>query len=133
MIMRNFLILATLAIATSGAAARDDGRLTRSQERVEKALAGKIAGEPKSCLTPQESRSSHNYDGVVLFHKNSKMLWRNDMNGCRLLRESDILSTRLYGSARLCRGDIAEIIDGTGRYVKGACTYGDFVPYRTPG
>lgn len=132
--MRMLPILATaFCLAATGAVARDDGGPSKSEVRVSKMLEGRVPGAPRSCLNPQESRMSQNYDGLVLYRKNSRITYRNDMNGCPLLRENDILSNRLYGSARLCRGDIAEIIDGTGRYVKGACSYGDFVPYRRPG
>ncbi len=132
--MRLLPILATaLCLGATGAAAREDDAPSRSEVQIAKALEGRVAGEPRNCLSPQESRMSHNYDGAVLFRKNSRVTYLNEMNGCPLLRDGDILKTRLYGSARLCRGDIAVIIDGAGRYEKGACSYGDFVPYEKPG
>ena len=119
------LLLAPLLLLTVAATDRD-------AEAVDKALAGKTAGEPKNCLTRFESDRMSVHDGVLLFRVNRNLVYRNDMNSCSTLRRDDILQTNLYGSAQLCRGDIAQIIDRTGGFGRGACTFGDFVPYRAP-
>lgn len=121
------LLLATALIAAPALA---DSPATT--EVVEKALAGKVAGDPKNCLTRFEAQRMQVLDGVLLFRVNRKLAYVNDMNGCSTLRRDDILQTNLYGSSQLCRGDIAQIIDRTGGFGRGACTFGDFVPYRAP-
>lgn len=129
--MRMIPALALMLLATT-ATARDE-RGTRDAAAIAKMLDGKVAGEPRSCLGAPDSNSSSVHNGTVLFRANSKLVWKNDMEGCTVLREDDILQTNLYGTARLCRGDIAQVIDRGGRYTKGACTFGDFVPYRKAG
>lgn len=122
------LLLATALIAApalAGSAGPD--------EVVDKALAGKVAGEPKNCLTRFEADRMQVRDGVTLFRVNRKLVYVNDMNSCATLRSDDILQTNLYGTTQLCRGDIAQIIDRTGGFNRGACTFGSFVPYRAPG
>ncbi len=94
-------------------------------------LDGKTAGKPVSCLPTRGTPSSTASDGAVVFRINSKLAYRNAMNGCRV-RDDDILITRLYGSDRLCRGDIVQMVDRTSRIHSGSCAFGDFIPFRTP-
>ncbi len=123
MIRTGFLVLA----AVTGIAAANP----RDEANIARMLAGKTAEAPRDCLTPYEANSSSVHDGLVLFRVNSKLVYRNDMRGCgSLLREDDILQTNLYGTARLCRGDIAQVIDRASHFPKGACAFGEFVPYR---
>lgn len=124
--MRPFLIAAALIAAPAFA------QPAAPDPVVEKALAGKIAGEPKNCLSRFESDRMQVRDGLTLFRVNRNLVYVNDMNGCSTLREDDILQTNLYGTSQLCRGDITQIIDRAGRFNRGACTFGSFVPYRTP-
>ncbi len=124
--MRSILLAAAL-VATPALA----GPAT-TNDIVDKALAGKIAGAPKDCLTRREAERMQVLDGVLLFRVNRNLAYVNDMNSCSTLRRDDILQTNLYGTTRLCRGDIAQVIDRTGRFGRGACTFGDFVPYQAP-
>jgi hypothetical protein len=52
------------------------------------------------------------------------------MGGDNVLRENDNLQTNLYGTVRLCPGDIAQLIDRCRGYAIGACTLGDFLLYK---
>lgn len=111
-------------------------------DRLTEVLGNKVAGQPRTCLDQLEARNVEVVNGAVLFRQNSRLVYRNDMNGCDILREGDALQPRLLGQSRLCRGDPAEILDrpssafniadqGT-QIGKGSCTFGPFVPYRTP-
>jgi len=104
----------------------------RDAAAVDKALAGKVPGQPKSCLSRFEADRMSTHDGLLLFRVNRNLVYRNDANNCPNLREDDIIQTNLYGSSQLCRGDIFQIIDRTGGFTRGACALGDFVPYRAP-
>ncbi len=125
--MRTLLIISCLALAASAAAS--DRPLTRDQIAVEKRLAGRVAGKPRSCLNRHEAQNMSVHDGMLLYRVNARLTYRNDLNGCRQLREHDLIVTRLYGSSQLCRGDIAEIVNRTGYFPKGSCAFGEFVPY----
>ena len=102
----------------------------RDAANVEKTLAGKAPGEPRECLSAFQSQRMSVHDGLLLFRVNSKLVYRNDLNNCPSLREDDIIQTNLFGSGQLCRGDIFQIIDRTGGFNRGACTFGKFVPYQ---
>ena len=104
----------------------------RDATNVEKALAGKTAGQPKNCLSRFEADRMSVHDGLLLFRVNRTLVYRNDANNCPSLHEDDIIQTNLFGSGQLCRGDIFQIIDRTGGFGRGACSFGDFVPYRAP-
>jgi hypothetical protein len=105
----------------------------RDAAAVDKTLASKTAGAPQSCLSGRDAVGMNVYDGTILFRVSSKLVYRNDLNGCRMLHNDDIIQTNLYGSDRLCRGDIFQILDRVSGFPHGSCTFGDFVPYRTPG
>ena len=104
----------------------------RDEADVARMLAGKTPGKPRLCLNQLDAQSSSVHDGTVLFRVSSRLVYRNDMDKCSLLRADDILVTHSYGSGELCRGDIVQVIDRTSRIGKGACTYGEFVPYQAP-
>jgi hypothetical protein len=128
--MRMLIMIPLLFAAATATASDKPG--TRDKIAVEKALAGKTAGKPQDCLSPRDAQSSSVHNGTVLFRVSRKLVWKNDMRECRLLREDDILVTNLYGTARICRGDISQIVDRAGLFGKGSCVFGDFVPYRVP-
>ena len=103
----------------------------RDAANVEKALAGKVPGTPKDCLSRFDADHMSTHDGLLLFRVNSKVTYRNDINQCSLLHEDDIIQTNTFGG-QLCRGDIFQIIDRTGGFTRGACSLGKFVPYSAP-
>lgn len=115
--------LAAIAVLAIGASSRP--------YPADRMLDGKTAGAPVSCLPTHGTPSSVASDGALVFRVNAKLAYRNDMNGCRV-RDDDILITNLYGNPRLCRGDIARLVDRASRLHSGSCAFGEFVPYRTP-
>ena len=125
--MRTLLVV-PLLLASAGALAADRPP-SRDQMQVERALAGKVPGKPKPCLSHRESDNMSTHDGRLLYRVSRTLTYVNEMNGCRMLGNDDILITRLYGSDQVCRGDIAEIVDRGSNFPKGSCAYGDFVPY----
>lgn len=127
MIRIALIAAASLGALALPAAAREN---PRDEAAVARILDGKTPQAPRKCLNAWESRNTSVHDGTVLFRISSKLLYKNDMQECHLLHEDDILQTNLYGTSQLCEGDIAQVINRTGRYSKGACTFGEFVPYR---
>lgn len=121
--LARLLALAAIALMTPGA-----GSAPHAADRM---LDGKRPGRPLACLPPGGSYpSSVAADGALLFRASAKLVYRNDMQGCRVGAD-DIIVTRLYGSGQACRGDIARLVDRASRFPHGSCAYGDFVPWRT--
>ena len=120
------LLLFASACATTGAA-RDQ----LPDPGIAKALAGKVAGAPLSCISLRDSEQSSTFRGAILYRVNSKLTYLNDLGKCPFLRNDAILVTKVYGS-QLCRGDIVNMLDRGSHFPSGSCVFSDFVPYRAP-
>lgn len=110
-------------------------RLTdRQAGELEKALAGKVAGEKVSCVNRQPQSNLTAISGnVLLYRVSGRLVYRNDLIGsCTGLARGDTLIIKTWGS-QYCRGDMATSADLTSGMVTGSCALGDFTPYRSPG
>jgi hypothetical protein len=127
-----FVIIAAAA-ATCASSAISEPRTPKSEAALAKALAGKVAGAPVHCLPPQRTNGMTIIDdNTILFTRSSSLVYRNDPpGGCSPLSQGRFaLVTKTPGSG-LCRGDIAQVVDTVSGFPAGACTLGDFVPYRS--
>lgn len=133
------IIASAAVILLAGCAARADSPAAQaaSAERdgkyetdLAKALEGRTAGEPVTCINQRDIRSVKGVgDRTLIYEMNSRLLYRNDPpGGCRL-RPSETIITRT-STNQLCRGDIARIADLTTGVETDGCGLGDFVPYR---
>ncbi|WP_176592481.1 hypothetical protein [Sphingobium sp. EM0848] len=132
--MRPWIILAPLLLAGCSGS-YEPPRLTEKQTgELEKALAGKVAGEKTSCVN-RESQANLTAisSSVLLYRVSGRLVYRNDLIGsCPGLTRGDTLIIKSWGS-QYCRGDIATSADLPTGMVTGSCALGDFTPYRTPG
>jgi hypothetical protein len=99
-------------------------------------LAGKVAQPPVSCLPHFRSGDMRVIDDeTIAFRDGSKRTYVAHMQGgCNNLGTGHYaLVTRQFGSADLCRGDIAQVVDTLNGMNVGSCVFGDFVPYVAPG
>ena len=114
--------------ALSGCAAGMAQREARGEDpELTKALAGRIAGKPKTCLDLRDASASQQYRDAIVYRSSTRTLWRMDAPGCPL-DDNAIIVSRVY-SSEICRGDIFQLVDRTSGFFRGACAYGDFVPY----
>lgn len=123
------LLLASLAIATTPAiAAKQSG-----EERLARALEGRIAGEPTDCINLRDIRSSRIIDDTAIVYEGpGNVLWVNrPRSGAESLDGWDVLVTNTH-SSQLCRIDVVRLYDTNARMQTGAVFLGDFVPYRKP-
>lgn len=127
-------LLVPLLLAAGCAGSYQTQPLTEKQTaRLEKELAGKVAGAPTNCISriPQADLRVIS-DSVLLYRVSSRLVYRNDLIGrCTGLQRGDTLITQGYGS-QICRGDIARVADLPSGMVTGSCALGDFTPYRPP-
>jgi hypothetical protein len=136
--MRVISILITGAVLASCSAAYGPGpiRTAQKQQEYQQLLMGKVAQAPISCLPHYRSGDMRTIDEeTILFRDGSRRVYVAHMQGgCSGLgRGSTALVTHQFGSADLCRGDIAQVVDTLNRFPVGSCVFGDFVPYVTPG
>jgi hypothetical protein len=122
-------LLASCAMSTN--AAYTERQAAAYTAELGKALAGKVAGKPQSCIYLRDARSTQQIgDKTIMYEVSRKLTYRNDpLGGCSGLGRQDTLVTRTFGN-QLCRGDIITPVDLTSGMQSGACILGDFVPYR---
>jgi hypothetical protein len=70
-------------------------------------------------------------DNTIAFRQGSRVYVNHPSGGCSRLNDGFALVTRTP-STRLCRGDIAQVVDMHNGFTVGSCTLGDFVPYASP-
>ena len=141
--MLHRLILASAAMvlpallagcAGQSGAANADALTPDQMALLERHLGGKQAGSPVTCIP---SNSADNVirvsDNIVLYRVSGNLVYKNELRGgCPgLARDTDIMVTRTTGMGP-CRGDIIHLVDRASGMPGGSCSYGDFVPYRTP-
>ncbi len=131
------LLLLTMALGLAGCAEtprQAEARLkaeTRTNAGLDRELAGLVAGPPQMCLNAQDRREMNGYGEMLVFHGAGGTRYVTQTTGCRDVGTNNILVTRTTGT-QLCRGDIATTVDQTSRVQTGACSFGDFIPYRRP-
>jgi len=86
------------------------------------------------CLPPGPTYDSRNVsEHTIIFNRGSTMYVNHPPGGCTGLgNPAYALVTRSVGTGP-CRGDIAEVRDLSTHTMIGACSLGDFLPYRRPG
>jgi hypothetical protein len=99
----------------------------RAAERLERRLAGYVAGTPQACIQPFRANSSV-YDNTIVYDAGGRLYRTDTGGGCFGLRRDDIIVTRTIGT-QLCRGDLVRTVDRTSGFQSGACSFGDFIPY----
>ena len=122
--MRAFLILLFPLAACAAPQPAD------KESRFEREIAGRIAGEPRSCVSAGAGRNLTIGDRGTLVYRSGDTIWVNRLDrGCPGLRPLDTLLIHSSGS-QYCRGDRVQALQA-GRSIPGApCLLGEFVPYR---
>ena len=121
---------AALISTSSIAVAEKDAYSARSAQKLAKALAGRTAGPPVSCISNSRGSSMTVVDDyTILFKEGGTIYVQKPRGGCHNL-ESNTLVTRMAGSNRLCRGQIGQVVDRVAGFSQGSCVFDDFVPYR---
>ena len=116
-----------LAAAPAGAAPRLD-----PEQRLARAIEGRVAGEPVRCLNLRNIRSSRIIDRTAIIYEAGSTLYVNRPRaGRESLDQWDVLVTRPFGS-QLCSVDVVHLYDTASRIQTGFVFLGDFVPYRKP-
>lgn len=130
--MRKFAIaLAAGAALLAGPALEAKPRLTPDQ-RLDKLLEGRVAGEPRSCISDMASDNMQIIDGRALVYGRGKTVWVNVPAQPDALDDDDILVIRKFGG-QLCRLDMVHTIDRSSGFYTGFVALGEFVPYRKAG
>ncbi len=120
-------LIGTAVIAAPPA---QEERAAKEAAALEKAIAGKVAGKPVSCISLRDVDRSQNIgENAIIYRISTNRFYVNKpRGGCSGLRDGRALITRIP-TDRLCSGDVARVVDLTLGFEGAACVLGDFTPY----
>ncbi|MFL6722024.1 MAG: hypothetical protein ACJ8FT_09525 [Sphingomonas sp.] len=130
-----FMLIAGAMVASCTTAPDLPTREPAKQAELQQLLVGKVAQQPISCLPHYRSNDMRVIDDqTIAFRDGSARTYVSHMLGsCSDLASGHYaLVTRQFGSADLCRGDIARVVDTLNGFTVGSCSFGDFVPFVRP-
>jgi hypothetical protein len=130
------LLLASGLLASCTTTPQPTARAADKQVELAQLLAGKVAQKPIGCLPHYQSGDMRVIDeDTIAFRDGARRTFVAHMNGgCSNLGSGgSALVTHQFGSADLCRGDIARVVDTLNGVTVGSCSFGDFTPYVRPG
>lgn len=129
--MRAIPLLLTAAVL-AGCATQPPSptRLAEAQAEFQKLTAGKVAGQPVSCLPSYRRNDMVTIDDSTVAFKNGKTVYVNKLIGqCSGLDSGFYTLVTNSSGPGLCRGDIARVADVRTGMTFGSCAIGDFTPY----
>jgi hypothetical protein len=132
------LLVATLGSCAAAPPGPPAPRSPKNESRFQELTSGKVAQPPVNCLPLNRTLLNDMTiidDNTVVFRLNSSRVYVAHMQGgCANIGVGPYaLVTRQVGTATLCRGDIAEVVDTMAHQTVGSCVFGDFTPYVRPG
>jgi hypothetical protein len=130
------LLLAGGLLASCTTAPEPTARAADKQAELAQLLVGKLPQKPISCLRHFQSGDMRVIDeNTIAFRDGAARTFVAHMNGgCSNLGSGgSALVTHQFGTADLCRGDIARVVDTLNGMTIGSCAFGDFTPYVRPG
>ncbi|MES2176170.1 MAG: hypothetical protein V4523_19830 [Pseudomonadota bacterium] len=131
--MRVWIGMAPLLLAACTGSYEQTPLTDKQVAKLDKALAGKVAGEKVSCINrePQTNLTVIS-NNVLLYRVSRRLVYKNELIGsCNGLTYGDTMIVRSYGS-QMCRGDFTTTANLQTGITTGACALGDFIPYRAP-
>jgi hypothetical protein len=125
--MRKFIAFFAGTLMLGGAAqAKPQDR----EAELARALQGRVAGEPVSCIDLHRVHSSRIINGTAILYDAGSVIYVNrPENGAEELNQWDTMVTRTP-STQLCNIDTVTMVDRSSDTFQGVVFLGDFVPYR---
>ena len=130
--MRIFMLATgVIGLCACATASEPTQRSAKAQATYDRMLSGKVAGKAEKCLPTYRSNDMTIIDDDTILFRDGRTVYVNHpLGGCMNLdRSGSALVTRNIGP-QLCRGDLATVVDNSSGMSLGACSLGDFVPYR---
>ncbi|MBT2188802.1 hypothetical protein [Sphingobium nicotianae] len=130
--MRIFPALVAGAALLAGlpAVAKTDN--AKGEAALAKALAGRVAGKPVSCINLRDIRSTTIIDGTAILYYAGSTIYVNRPADPGSLDDDDVMVTKTSLS-QLCNVDVVHLVDRSTRFPSGFVNLSKFVPYTKPG
>jgi len=109
----------------------DEVRSPKAQQELARALVGRSAQPPISCLPNYRTTQMEVIDDwTILYRDGGTTYVQNPRGGCRGLGNGVYtMVTRQFGTNQLCDGDFSQLVDLRNGMGGGACVFGPFTPY----
>ncbi len=123
-------LLLPAAIAAIGLAA-PLAATPRGEDEIAKAIAGRTAGPPISCIEQHNIQSTTIVaeTAILYYMRDGSILVNRPPNGTGFLHRDLTLITDTHDGDRLCNVDIVRLYDTASRFDYGSIGLGDFIPY----
>ena len=130
--MNKLILIPALLVA--GCAAYADQPVQPSaeaRERLDTALAGKVAGTPLACVRAQDLRGNRIIDErTIVFEGPGRTVYLNRLRtACAGMRPWHAIRRRTIGPS-MCEGELVRAFNPAGGIEYSGCSLGEFVPYR---
>ena len=118
------MIRALALVAALGAVSASDSKT------LDRALAGRVAGKPETCLSNNRISTTQVIGDRILLYRDGSRVWRNDLpEACPGLDDDAIIVTEVFGG-QLCRGDQFYTLQRPASGIAGPlCRLGNFVSW----
>lgn len=123
------ILAASLLIGASSPTAPP--RTVEAQAKLDKLLAGRVAGEKRRCVSADVVTSPIGIDDTTLLFRDGPRIWRTELSEslqCGEIGPQSFIMTDSVAK-RICSGQQLDFSDGG---IRGACVLGEFVPYTKP-
>ncbi len=131
-ILTSALALTACAPADYSAGDRAPQLTEKQQAKLDKKLAGRVPGEPVSCIWQARNL---NYtaisDDVLIYERGNTVYVNQPYGGCNGAEDYALVTRNT--TSRLCSGQIAHVADLQLGMNVGSCALGKFTPYRKTG
>jgi hypothetical protein len=130
------LLLLGATLASCSTAPQPVTRSAQGQRDFARLTAGKVAGPPLSCVRSYDTSDMTIIDGRTVMFRNggggtAYMVQLSD--GCEQIgRGHYALSSRKFGTADTCTGDIEQVLDTVNRINVGSCVIQNITPFSRP-
>ena len=125
-------LLAASFIALALAGASSPQHSPGAQEKLDKELEGRIAGETRHCIPVEKTRHPIGIDDTTMLFRDGPRIWETRLSGSfqcgQISSQSDVATES--GANRICAGDKLVFFDNGNP--GGACYLGEFTPYTKP-
>jgi len=126
--MRKLLTLIAGSLLVGGAA---QAKPADREAELDRALQGRVAGEPVDCISLHRVRSSRIIEDTAILYDAGGVIYVNRPdNGAEQLDRHDTMVNRLYAGDRLCSIDTVTMVEPVSGTFRGVVFLGEFVPYR---
>jgi hypothetical protein len=115
----------------------DPARTPEAQAILDKWLAGRVAGETRTCLPTAKTNTPIGVDDHTMLFRDGPRIWRNDLRrgtDCgNVGKPYALVSQAAQTAGRLCTGAVVGIVDmHEPDHAVGACELGSFTVYEKP-